>query len=214
MSSFLKLLLYAPLLANAEYWPRMATRWMFEGDLIFLHFRAISRPSFAPVTLGAIFHIVYLRFGPLVGEIQSTNLLGGPPFSIKHTQDNFSLQNANRHPPKCKLERGDFCVVLYKNCRLEVANPFLEGPNLHFGGWQFTFWRLKLSWGCFIEKGGNPKRLVLGVPVTLSESLRCVFQKNPRVRKIRVRDFGAGNGCANFTDAWKNAFFLQENPCR
>ena len=38
-------------------------------------------------------------------------------------------------------------------------------------------------------------------------------QKNPRVRKIRVRDSGAGNGCANFMDTWKNAFFLQENPC-
>ena len=35
------------------------------------------------------------------------------------------------------------------------------------------------------------------------------FQKNPRVRKIRVRNSGAGNGCANFMDTWKNAFFLQ-----
>ena len=39
------------------------------------------------------------------------------------------------HPPKCKLGRGDFCVILYNNCRLEVANPclvpislFLERP--------------------------------------------------------------------------------------
>ena len=38
-------------------------------------------------------------------------------------------------------------------------------------------------------------------------------QKNPRVRKIFVRDSGAGNGCANFMDAWKNASVLQENPC-
>ena len=29
------------------------------------------------------------------------------------------------------------------------------------------------------------------------------FQKNPRVRKIRVRNSGAGNGCADFMDAWK-----------
>ena len=29
--------------------------------------------------------------------------------------------------------------------------------------------------------------------------------KNPR-----VRNSGAGNGCVNFMDAWKNAFFLQE----
>ena len=38
------------------------------------------------------------------------------------------------------------------------------------------------------------------------------FQKNPRVRKIFVRNFGAGNGCVNFMDAWKNALFLQEKP--
>ena len=29
------------------------------------------------------------------------------------------------------------------------------------------------------------------------------FQKNPRVRKIRVRNSGARNGCANFMDAWE-----------
>ena len=29
--------------------------------------------------------------------------------------------------------------------------------------------------------------------------------------KIIVRNSGAGNGCANFMDAWKNACFLQEN---
>ena len=31
--------------------------------------------------------------------------------------------------------------------------------------------------------------------------------------KIFVRtESGAGNGCVNFMDAWKNAFFLQEKP--
>ena len=41
-----------------------------------------------------------------------------------------------------------------------------------------------------------------------------VFQKNPfSVRKIFVRDSGAGNGCANFVGAWKHAFFLPENLC-
>ena len=39
---------------------------------------------------------------------------------------------------------------------------------LNFGGCQFTFWTPKLSWGCFIEKGRSPKRLVLWVPVTLT----------------------------------------------
>ena len=39
-----------------------------------------------------------------------------------------------------------------------------------------------------------------------------ICQKNPRVRKIFVRNSGAGNGCVNFMDAWKNALFLQEKP--
>ena len=41
-------------------------------------------------------------------------------------------------------------------------------------------------------------------------SKRIYIQKNPRVRKIFVRNSGAGNGCANFMDAWKNASVLQE----
>ena len=45
------------------------------------------------------------------------------------------------------------------------------------------------------------------------ERLESLFQKNPRVRKIRVRNSGAGNGCANFMDTWKKTFFLQENLC-
>ena len=47
------------------------------------------------------------------------------------------------------------------------------------------------------------------------KSPESLNQKNPRVRKIRVRNSefsGAGNGCANFMDTWKNAFFLQEKP--
>ena len=39
-----------------------------------------------------------------------------------------------------------------------------------------------------------------------------MYQKNPRVHKIVVRNSGAGNGCVNFMDAWKNKFFLQEKP--
>ena len=37
-------------------------------------------------------------------------------------------------------------------------------------------------------------------------------KKKPRVIKLFARNSGAGNGCANFTGAWKIAFFLQENP--
>ena len=37
------------------------------------------------------------------------------------------------------------------------------------------------------------------------------FQKDPRVRKILVRNSGAGNGRAKFMDAYFSVFFLQEN---
>ena len=56
----------------------------------------------------------------------------------------------------------------------------------------------------------------MAIPLRTTASRANVhpLQKNPRVRKIRVRNSGAGNGCANFMDTWKNAFFLQENHLR
>ena len=59
--------------------------------------------------------------------------------------------------------------------------------------------------------GGNAQTGGRGYRTQLA-MLRHQNQKNPRVRKICVRNSGAGNGCANFMDAWKNAFFLQEKP--
>ena len=37
-------------------------------------------------------------------------------------------------------------------------------------------------------------------------------QKNLRVRKIRVRNSGAGNGCANFMDTWKKCVLSARKP--
>ena len=46
---------------------------------------------------------------------------------------------------------------------------------------------------------------------TFGEITFTFVQKNPfSVRKIFVRNSGAGNGCANFMDTWKNASVLQE----
>ena len=54
---------------------------------------------------------------------------------------------------------------LYKTADWRSPICILEGVNLRFGGCQFTFWRPKLSWGCFIEKGVlPPKRVVLWAP--------------------------------------------------
>ena len=94
------------------------------------------------------------------GGSLSTPLFGVPPFSIKHSQDNFSRQNAIDALQNVNWG-GEISVFLYKACRLEVSNSLFEGTNLHFGGCHFTFWRLKLSWGCLFEKGGSPKSGVL-----------------------------------------------------
>ena len=55
-------------------------------------------------------------------------------------------------------------------------------------------------------------RGVVAATLVIGEKLKGSFQKNSRVREIFVRNSGAGNGCVNFMDAWKNAFFLQEKP--
>ena len=100
------------------------------------------------------------------GDTQCTPLLGGPqppPVFQKAPSRQFHLQNATWHPLTCKLGRGDVCVILDKNWRLEVA-------DLHFGGCQFTFWRVpsyileaEIFLGVLYRKGGNPKRGVLWV---------------------------------------------------
>ena len=42
--------------------------------------------------------------------------------------------------------------------------------------------------------------------------VRGEFRKILVSVKMFVRNSGAGNGCANFMGAWKNALFLQEKP--
>ena len=70
------------------------------------------------------------------GEAKVPPFLGGSPlFYIKHPQDNSQPPNCKLPPPKYRLARGS---------------------PIPFGGCQFTFWRLKLSWGCFIEKATCP----------------------------------------------------------
>ena len=41
-------------------------------------------------------------------------------------------------------------------------------PNLDVGGRRSAFWRLNLSWGCFIEKGETQKGWYFGFPPTVS----------------------------------------------
>ena len=67
-----------------------------------------------------------------------------------------------RHPPKCFMSapstpkrdwRPRICSLCWELHRHE--SPF---PNLHAGGCELAFWRLKSSWRRFLEKRGPPDR--------------------------------------------------------
>ena len=47
---------------------------------------------------------------------------------------------------------------------------------------------------------------------TSGEIRNAKIQKNPRVRKIRVRNSGAGNGSPNFMDTWKKCVLSAGKP--
>ena len=81
----------------------------------------------------------------------------GSPLSAKHPQDNFSLR---MQIDTFQKGIGDLqSQFLY---RITQKSPL---PIFHFGGCQFAFWRLKLSWECSIAKGGATKRgCTLGSP--------------------------------------------------
>ena len=104
---------------------------------------------------------------------------GDSPFSIKHPQDNFSLQNANWHTPKRKLTPSNLQVLVLK---------YTEVSPRQFVFWRASIciWRLNLSWECFIQgalKGTNlrgqaePKR-------RFSLIFFCRFSHFPRKQSI------------------------------
>ena len=61
-------------------------------------------------------------------------------------------------PPKCKSAPSKMYIATSNLQFLYRSTQKSPKANLCFGGRQFAFWRLKLSWGCFKEKGGPPKR--------------------------------------------------------
>ena len=66
------------------------------------------------------------------------------------------------------------------------------------------------QYGC---RSDRPERQCTGKQMRIPPfPLPPIYQKNRRVRKIFVRNSGAGNGCANLMDTWKNAFSLQGKP--
>ena len=93
-----------------------------------------------------------------------------------------------------------------------VWPPFLEigrnRPFSPFSALSAVFWRVQRAPGKSRKQRKKAfflryPRICLN-PTLLNPRLRhSNYQKNPRVRKIRVRNSGAGNGCANFMDTWK-----------
>ena len=70
----------------------------------------------------------------------------------------------------------------------------------------------KWNCNCNLQKINSRKQKKLHV-IILMTRVHCTHsQKNPRVRKIRVRNSGAGNGCANFMDAWKKCVLSAGKP--
>ena len=90
----------------------------------------------------------------MLGEKLKYHPFGDPPLFYEapprqlapSKMQNDALQNVDW--------QGVLSVDLYtKTADWRLPIYILEGVDLHFGGCQFTFWRLKLSWECFIEKG-------------------------------------------------------------
>ena len=83
-------------------------------------------------------------------------------------------------------ELEDFCTLAVSGLALQLR---LEALQLRFPCLQLA------------AHGSGSLEVSLGEPSRGRQE--DFIQKNPRVRKIRVRDSGAGNGCTNFMDAWK-----------
>ena len=87
-------------------------------------------------------------------------------FSVKHPQDNFSLQNAKLTPSKIYIGEGRFLRDSIQKMQVGDHQSLFGGCHFTFWRVPILFWRLKLSWGRFTETGVNPTRVVLWVRVS------------------------------------------------
>ena len=100
---------------------------------------------------------------------QSTTLFGDHPFSIKHPQDNFSLQNTFGHPPKCKLTPSKEGLATSNLQLLHRNTQTSPLANLYVGGRQFAFLEAEIVLGVlYRKKGGTPKKSVPDNPYPLN----------------------------------------------
>ena len=145
---------------------RRKLRQLHSGNRWCLEFRKVEKCK-CTCKIGLI------NSSQLKGKPNVPTFLGGPPFPIKHPQDNFSPPKYKLTPSKCKLDRGDFCVQI-------------GGCQSLFGGRRFTFSRVLLHiledeivLGVLYRQGGNPRRLVLWVPVKGVANARALRRPQP-----------------------------------
>ena len=119
--------------------------------------------------------------------------------------------------PKCRLEGPSPPppCALGPLPHARLGRPLPEHCKKRQAGWGEQGEGGRGGKGCSLREGsasatggggGGPSKQHLGPdPHRGAHDETPKTQKNPRVRKIRVRNSGAGNGCANFMDAWKKS---------
>ena len=130
-------------------------------------------------------------------QLLSLGTGGGPGLSF--------VQSSGR-PPRYRTE-GGVHATLRTGCR-GITLPVSPYP-LNFGGDE-GFRTLRRQ-----NLGGEmspPKFWRCGLTGLLISVFLNLFRKILVSVKFSVRNSGAGNGCINFMDAWKNALCLQEKP--
>ena len=116
----------------------------------------------------------------LLWGIQSTTLLGVPPFSFKRPP-------RQSQPPNERMEKGDICVPSFKTRTTDWRLP------IPFWRVSILFLRLRLSW-CFTDMGGTPKKVVHWVSTSFDwgwcpkHHLRKFLRNNLAMQKITSRN--------------------------
>ena len=81
---------------------------------------------------------------------------------------------------------GRFLSISFEKLQIGDRHPFSEGVNVHFGGCQFTSWRLKLSLGVLYRKGGIAKK---GGALASCDVLRAAVIFELRLQLLAICDF-------------------------
>ena len=118
--------------------------------------------------------------------------------------DALGTLRARSKGPKDSCPKNLLRLFLRNNLkRLKITSKIKNTlKNCHF------LHILQRNFGGGFKKTSGNKNNFLRLKITSKDS----YQKNPRVRKIRVRNSGAGNGSANFMDTWKKSVLSAGKP--